>query len=481
MKLKRLLVNIFIIIISTGSSIAQVTAPSLTGRAGGESGGSFTLAQLRDSALQNNIAIRTGRLKIAAAKEQRREAFTKYFPNISGTTLTFKANKEMVEMEMNPSEFVSPELKAALGEMTPMLSQILPMEALASLGNPISMAMVKSGTIAGVNALQPIFAGGQIVIGNKLARIGEEASELQLQLSEKDVEAQVEQYYWQLVSMEEKTRTLNVVDTMLTQILHDVQTAVRAGVAMNNDLLQVQLRQNEIASQRLKLNNGRALVKMLLAQFCGIGQGIEIEMPDTQGIPLPIEAPLYEREGSGVSPDRGVSLLPEYQLLEKNVEAAKLQRKMEMAKNLPSIAVGAGYNYHNILDKDRHFGMVFATVNVPVTDWWGGGHAIRRKRFDEQAAREQLIDNAQLLQIRIQKAANDITEAESQLTLTQRSIEQAKENLRIQRNTYRAGTSTMTDLLQAQLLLQQAQDKHTDAFIALQNARTAYRHATGVI
>jgi len=449
----------------------------------------YTLEQLKDSALQNNIAMRKGRLQMAAAKEQRREAFTNYFPNISAVGMTFKANKEMAEMTIDPQDMLAPETKAALAELAPMMAQVLPAEALAGLGSPMTMAMMKDGTIGSVNAMQPVFAGGQIVIGNKLARVGEEAARLQLQLSEKDVEAQVEQYYWQLVSMQEKTRTLDAVDTMLAQIRHDVETAVRAGVALNNDLLQVQLRQNDIASQRLKLNNGRALVKMLLGQFCGLGptpdpspvrEGgnyqFEIEMPDISQVTL---LPSLTGEGLGEGPlGYSISTLPEYQLLEKNVEAAKLQRKMEVAKNLPSAAVGAGYNYHNLLDNDRHFGMIYATVSVPITDWWGGAHAIRRKRFAEQEAKEQLADNAQLLQIRIRKAANDVAEAHSQLALARQSVEQATENLRIQRNTYRAGTSTMTDLLQAQLLLQQAQDQHTDAFVALQNAHLAYRHAT---
>ena len=450
----------------------------------------YTLEQLKDSALQNNIAMRKGRLQMAAAKEQRREAFTNYFPNISAVGMTFKANKEMAEMTIDPQDMLAPETKAALAELAPMMAQVLPAEALAGLGSPMTMAMMKDGTIGSVNAMQPVFAGGQIVIGNKLARVGEEAARLQLQLSEKDVEAQVEQYYWQLVSMQEKTRTLDAVDTMLAQIRHDVETAVRAGVALNNDLLQVQLRQNDIASQRLKLNNGRALVKMLLGQFCGLGgtspdpspvrgEGnyqFEIETPDISQVTL---LPSLTGEGLGEGPlGYSISTLPEYQLLEKNVEAAKLQRKMEVAKNLPSAAVGAGYNYHNLLDNDRHFGMIYATVSVPITDWWGGAHAIRRKRFAEQEAKEQLADNAQLLQIRIRKAANDVAEAHSQLALARQSVEQATENLRIQRNTYRAGTSTMTDLLQAQLLLQQAQDQHTDAFVALQNAHLAYRHAT---
>ena len=152
---------------------------------------------------------------------------------------------------------------------------------------------------------------------------------------------------------------------------------------------------------------------------------------------------------------------------------------MEVGKQLPSLAVGAGYNYHNLLDNDRHFGMVFATVSVPISDWWAGSHAIRRRRIAEQEAQEQLVDNAQLLNIRMQKAWNDVTEAQSQLNLAQQSIEQAAENLRIHRDTYQAGTSTMSDLLQAQLLYQQTLDQRTDAYIALQTSILDYRHATG--
>ena len=68
--------------------------------------------------------------------------------------------------------------------------------------------MMKNGTVAGVNAIQPVFAGGQIVYGNKLAKVGENVSRLQLQLSENEVEKTTEQYYWQLVSLQEKVKTI---------------------------------------------------------------------------------------------------------------------------------------------------------------------------------------------------------------------------------------------------------------------------------
>ena len=423
----------------------------------------YTLQQLKDSALHNNIAIRNARHSIDAAQQQRKEALTKYFPNISGTGLWFNANKGMAQTEINLSEQISPELGMAL-------AQSLPTEALAALGNPVSISMMKNGTIAGVTAVQPVFAGGQIINGNKLAKVGEDVSRLQLQLSENEVEKQTEQYFWQLVSLQEKMKTIEAVETLLADFYKDVDVAVRAGVAMRNDLLQVQLRRNDVESQKLKLSNGISIVRLLLAQYCGLSSEAFTLTYDTE-----VSSP------SAIKQDYSQALLgtTEYQLLNKQVEAAKLQKKMEIGKNLPTVGVGAGYNYHNLMENNHTFGMVFATVSVPISDWWGGSHAIKRKKIEQQKAEEQLSDNSELLKIRMQKAWNDVEESLQQLQIAQRSIEQAEENLRLNRDYYRAGTSKMSDLLEAQLLYQQSLDRRTDAYADYQTQLLEYRQATG--
>jgi len=422
----------------------------------------YTLEQIKDSALHNNMAIRSARYNIEAAQQQRKEAFTKFFPNVSGTGLWFNANKGMAKMEMNPSNYMTPELGASL-------AQSFPAEALAALANPVSISMMKNGTIAGVQAVQPVFAGGQIINGNKLAKVGEDVSRLQLQLSENEVEKTAEQYFWQLASLQEKMKTINAADALLADIYKDVDVAVRAGVALRNDLLRVQLRQNEIASQRLKLQNGLSLVRLLLSQYCGLR--------DTSFV-ITYQTDLVQQISSLQGTETLVNL-PEYQLLGKQVEATALQQKMAVGQNLPSIAIGAGYNYHNLLDNDHTFGMLFATMSIPISDWWGGSHAIKRKKIEHQNAQEQLADNAQLLQIRMQNAWNNVEESYQQLQLAQRSIEQAEENLRLNRNYYNAGTSKMSDLLEAQMLFQQACDKRTDAFADYQNKLLEYRQSVG--
>lgn len=451
---------------------AQTQAPQQ--HAEGRGVALLTLDSCKRLALQNNIAIRQAKHNISAAGQQRKETFTKYFPTVSATGVWFNANKGMAKMDINPSEIISPELGASL-------AQLFPPQMLASMSEPMSMTMMKRGTIASLTAVQPVFAGGQIVNGNKLAKVGEDVSKLQLQLSENEVEKTVEGYFWQLASLQEKMKTVQAVEALLSDIHKDVDVAVKAGVAMRNDLLQVQLRQNDTESQKLTLQNNIGLLKSLLGQYMGLrpvagADGasaylFDVAVPDAAE-PVPV---LPTRVGE----EQAVASLPEYQLLDKQVEAARLQRKMAVGKNLPSLAVGAGYNYHNLLENDRSFGMVFATVSIPISDWWGGSHAIRRKKIEQMNAQEQQANQTEMLKIRMQQTWNNVGESYQQLLIAQRSIDQAAENLRLNRDYYRAGTSRMSDLLEAQLLYQQALDRRVDAVADYHNKLLAYRQAVG--
>ena len=153
---------------------------------------------------------------------------------------------------------------------------------------------------------------------------------------------------------------------------------------------------------------------------------------------------------------------------------------MEQGKLLPAVGVGAGYNYYDMgSGLDNNFAAVFATVSIPISQWWGGSHAVKRRRLAEENARQQLDDNAELLKIRMQKNWNDVDDAYKQLVLAKKSIEQSEENLRLNRNYYHAGTVTMNDLLDAQQQYQQCRDRYTDAYAALQTKIVAYEQSVG--
>ncbi len=418
----------------------------------------YSLEQILDSARQNNVALRNGQRDIQAAGEQRREAYTKYFPTVSAMGGWFNSAKSLISAEVN----VGDALPASLVEQ-------LPAEAVAALQTPFGINLVKNGFVGGIAAVQPLYAGGRIVNSNKLAKLGEDVSRLRLHQSQDEVERTAELYFWQIVALQEKLRTLDAVERMLADIHKDVDVAVGAGVTLRNDLLQVELRQNDVESNKLKLHNGLDLLHMLLAQYCGLQDTAFALTYNAEA-----QSPLSLRQDH----DQALPATTEYQLLEKNVEAAKLQEKITFGENLPSVGLGVGYSYNNIIS-GRSNATLFATVSIPISGWWGGKHAVQRKKIAYRQALDERQDKAQLLLIKMQHAWNDVVEAYKQLNIAERSIDQAAENLRLERDFYEAGTTTMSDLLEAQMLYQQARDRRTEAFANYQNSILAYRQAVG--
>ena len=419
----------------------------------------YTLDQLKQLAVENNYNLRSARNAIQQSKEQKSEAFTKYFPSVSATGVGLSFDKHLIDIDLG--------LPANLVNLLP-----------AGIELPSDIKMIKNGVYGSVSAVQPVFMGGQIINGNKLAKVGVEASEIKLEASEDQVEMTTEQYYWQIVSIKEKLQTLKAVLDMLTQLEKDVNNMVRVGAVNRNDLLQVQLRKGEVESAQLELENGLATVSQLLAQHVGkTGEPLDVTVPDGFAVGTVPALPVALRQDH----QSALSATPQYRLLAKNVEAHRLQHKMKVGENLPAVAVGASYSWNNFLnDNNRGSGVLFATVNVPISNWWGGSHAIKKKKLALDDAREMMEDSGQKLIIYMNNAWSAVETSHKKLLIAHKAIAQAEENLRLHRDYYRVGTTTMTDLLLAEEQYQQACDRYTDAYATMQTKILEYRQATGM-
>lgn len=422
--------NRFFFILSIGVlSLATVSAQR-----------TFTLDECLERALSNNVRMRNAENEIRMAEHDRKNAFTRYFPSVSASGGGFIANKGLMELNMGPD---------------------------------MSMSMMKDGIVGGVSATLPLFAGGQIVNGNKLAKVSEEVSRTRYRLSENEVRLTTENYYWQVVTLKEKLRTLEVVEARLDTLTRDVEAAVQAGVTTRNDLLQVQLRQNEIKSNRLNVENALALSRELLAQYMGMGL-------DSVDVAYAMEGRLPEEPaGLFLPPESALPRTGEYDLLRQNLEATRLQKKIAVGKNLPTVAIGGGYYYDDLLDVGMDFWVGFATVSVPLSGWWGGSHDIKKQKLQVKNAENQLNDQSEMLMIRMRQSWNDLNDAYKQVGIALTSIDQATENLRMQSDYYAAGTCTMSDLLDAQTLFQQSRDKYVEAYAQYEVKKREYLQATG--
>lgn len=402
----------------------------------------YTLDECLELALKNNVRIRNADNDLNAAKLQKKAAFTNYFPTVSASGGGFLADKGLLEMDTESGR----------------------------------LSLVDDGIVGGVTATLPLFAGGQIVNANRLADVNVEVSRLLRRQSENEVRLTVEQYFWQVVTLKEKLRTISMLQSQLEQIRRDVEAAVTAGVTDRNDRLQVELRNNEMRSRHISVSNTLDVSLHLLAQYIGCpkdGVGhfdVDLEM-DGALPPRPDE--LYR------SPESSLPLTVEYSLLDKQVDAGRLQHKMSIGKNMPVVAVGGGYVYENLMDRGHSFWMGGITVSVPISKWWGGSHEVRRKKLQVRNAENRMADQCELLVIRMRNAWNGVNDAYKQVEIAIESIGQAEENLRLQSDYYKAGTCNMSDLLEAQTLYQQSRDKYVESYSMYEIKKREYLQATG--
>ena len=170
--------------------------------------------------------------------------------------------------------------------------------------------------------------------------------------------------------------------------------------------------------------------------------------------------------------------LTEARLLDKGVEAAKLQTRLKRGALLPTLSVGAMGMYGTLTNEGRFKVAGLATLSVPISDWWSD-RSVKRQIAAERKAEVDREDNRQMLLINMQNQWDNLDNAYKQVQLARKSIEQSDENLRLNEDYYKAGTSTMSDVLDAQTLSRQARDRYSDAVASYLDCRTAYLQATG--
>lgn len=427
----------------------------------------LTLEECREMALQNNSSAVGAALDLEAARYQKQEAFAEYFPRVSAMGFGFWAFDPLLEIGVKDifgNNDFSNNLQGLIDSYAPMY------------GLPTSYTTLSRGYLAGVSVMQPIFAGGRIVNGNRLAALGVEAAGLQQEVQRRSTSDEIEGYWWQVVSLQEKRELLAGSKEFVDTLFRDVTAAYGAGLVTEDELLQVKLARNELLSNEVQLDNGLKLAKMNLLNSIGQSYTVisanaseerpyidSIVLADEEGLPGPPEAYYADEESIAAS-------MEETRLLELQVEAAELQKKMALGEALPQLAVGATYGYYDFTGKGDFNGLAFATVQIPISDWGKTGAKMKRlqTQVDKAASQRDYLQSQIILGVRQSWVELNSAWSQYQLALDSEAAAEASFG-RVERN-YEAGMVTIAELLQSQTSLRQASDKRADALNSYRQA-----------
>ena len=398
-----------------------------------------------EMALENNIELKNSQMEIDKARATKNEARAEYFPTVSAQAVAFDALNPMLTFGIEDID------NAQLRQ----LLYTLYAEYGANMGLDKEYSFVQNGVMLNAMATEPIYAGGRIRNGNKLAKLGIEAAELQEKVKENEVRLQTEQLYWQIVALQDKITTLDLLDRLLDTLDKDLSGAIEAGLAMPTDQFKLRVKQNESQLNRKKLNDGITLLKMALAQTIGADWQTMI-LTDTLG--MATEPTAYYCQ-----PNEAVSQRNESHLLDLSLRAEDLKKKMTLGEALPSLMVGGSASYHTIFENTKPNAMVFAMLQIPITDWHKTSYKLKKHDLDAEMAENTRRDLTEKMEMQTNQAWFNLEQSWLRITMAQTALSDAEANLKITEDYYEAGLVALSDLLEAQTLLKQSRDELTDS------------------
>lgn len=413
-----------------------------------------------DLALQNNIALKNNQLEIEKARATKKEAQTAYLPTVSAQALAFDAINPMLSFGIE-------DIDNALVRQT--LYNLYAQYG-AALGLKKEYSFAQDGVVLNAMAIEPVFAGGRIYHGNQLAKLGIEAAEYQARIQEDEVRLQTEGLYWQIVSLQEKIATLDQLDQLLDTLDKDLKGAIEAGLMMPTDQYKVTLKKNESQLNRKKLNDGIILLKMALAQTIGI-EWQTLVLTDT----LDVEsnpAAYYQNAPTAVAHRN------ESHLLNLSLQAEKLKKKMTLGEALPSLMVGSSVNYHTVLENSKPNALVFAILQVPITDWHKTTFKLKKNDLDAEIAENNRQNYTELMEMQTNQAWFNLEQSWLRISMAQTALNDAEANLKITQDYYEAGLVTLSDLLEAQTMLKNSHDELSDSRVEYRLNLVKYKQLT---
>ena len=149
-----------------------------------------------------------------------------------------------------------------------------------------------------------------------------------------DVIADADNAYWSYIAVLRKVDMAEQYKRQMDTLYRQTATALRAGMATDNDLLRIEAQRSNVEYQLQRARNGADLCRMSLCYLIGVPSDTEIVPTDT----------LIDCAAPGqLSAD--LSARPELRLLQKQVEAGEKQMRMTRADLLPIVGLSAGYTY----------------------------------------------------------------------------------------------------------------------------------------
>ena len=433
----------------------------------------LTLEECRNLAIQNNKELQISGEKIKMADNEKKAAFTKYFPQLSANGAYMWNQKDTNLLDMGT---LSSSLSSSLGG----LAQLPMIQHLMSGVNDMQHLDVQNIWVGNVSLVQPVFMGGKIVNYNQITKFAKQLAESMNNLQLQDLIYKTDETYWQVISLVNKKKLADAYVDLLRKMDSDVTAMIYEGVATEADGLSVKVKLNEAEMAQTKVENGLALTRMLLAQICGLSLEEDLSLADEKLDNFPVETTQASADLNEAFMNRN-----ELRSLDLATKIYKRKERIALAEMLPNVALAANYfvTNPNVFNgfKNDFAGMfnVGVMVKVPLSGWWEGTYRRNSAKAETRIKTLEWQDAREKIELQVNQSVYKVNEAGKKLIASSRNMENAEENLRRANFGFEEGVIPALNLMEAQTAWVSARSSLIDAQIEVKLTEVYLSKALG--
>ena len=389
-----------------------------------------------------------------------------------------KADAKKAKLQVENSNYQIEEVRSralpqisANGNLThnPILqTNVIDGSAFGAPGTTIQAAFGQKWTSsAGVTLNQSLY-DQSVFIGLKAAKSTREFYQINEQLTEEQVIERVANAYYQVYVTRQN---LNVIDNNLKntgKVKDIIKGQFDNGLAKKIDLDRILVRISNINTQRQQILNAINLQENALKFYIGMPIETKIVIPQTE---FEVTATAFTAQ----KPE--ATSRTEYLLLKKNEQLLEYQKKSVQAANYPILSLTGSYNYlgqgpevpwfkkpvDGVYWSD--YAAVGLNLHVPIFTGFGTRAKVRQAENKLQSVRVDLEETKLALDLEYENAKTQIDNSIISINNQKENSKLAQEVYSNTNNNYIQGLASLTDLLEAENALVEAQNNYTTALL----------------
>ena len=380
----------------------------------------LTLAESVDLAVKQSFLLHSSKEGIRGAEAMQREAFTGFLP-------TFSTSYNYTRLNEEPTFTFPPATIFKTG--------------------------TKDNYTWDVEIKQPLFAGGGIIAGYEASKTGVEISRVEEKLTFLDLVREVKIAYFNILKAQRG------VDVALQSVkrLTAHRDAARAfydeGMIPRNDLLRAEVEMTNGSHYLLQAQNS---LEMARARFNTL-LGRDINSP------VLIEDILKEtsfEKSLAFCIDEALKNRAEIRSYELRLNQAKSLVKQAKSEYYPSLFLIGNYEKYGdsadvagSLYRDQESWYVMAQASWNFWEWGKTKYSVDAGKSREAQAADMLAHVRDQIVMEVKNSYLFLEEAQKQIPVAKKAMEQAEENFRVSTERYREQVGTATDVIDAQTIL----------------------------